>query len=33
MKPGPVSPYAASKLCGEHYTLLFSKTSLPPRST
>jgi len=26
MKPGPVSPYAASKLCGEHYTLLFSKT-------
>lgn len=24
-KPAPVSPYAASKLCGEHYAILFSK--------
>lgn len=24
-KPEPVSPYAASKLCGEHYAILFSK--------
>ncbi|MFH1725555.1 MAG: SDR family oxidoreductase [Elusimicrobiota bacterium] len=24
-KPEPVSPYAASKLCGEHYCILFSK--------
>jgi len=24
-KPNPVSPYAASKLCGEHYCILFSK--------
>ncbi|HVE11845.1 MAG TPA: SDR family oxidoreductase [Elusimicrobiota bacterium] len=25
-KPEPVSPYAASKLCGEHYALLFTKS-------
>lgn len=24
-KPEPISPYAASKLCGEHYCILFSK--------
>ncbi len=24
-KPAPVSPYAASKLCGEHYAILFSQ--------
>ncbi len=24
-KPEPLSPYAASKLCGEHYAILFSK--------
>lgn len=26
MRPQPVSPYAASKLCGEHYAMLFAKT-------
>ncbi|MDE2292391.1 MAG: NAD-dependent epimerase/dehydratase family protein, partial [Elusimicrobia bacterium] len=26
LKPRPLSPYAASKLCGEHYTLLWAKT-------
>jgi nucleoside-diphosphate-sugar epimerase len=25
-KPEPVSPYAASKLCGEHYAILFTKS-------
>ncbi|MBI3550205.1 MAG: SDR family oxidoreductase [Elusimicrobia bacterium] len=25
-KPQPISPYAASKLCGEHYAILFTKT-------
>ncbi|MBI3296725.1 MAG: SDR family oxidoreductase [Elusimicrobia bacterium] len=25
-RPMPVSPYAASKLCGEHYALLFAQT-------
>ncbi|MBI4386153.1 MAG: SDR family oxidoreductase [Elusimicrobia bacterium] len=25
-RPGPVSPYAVSKLCGEHYAMMFAKT-------
>ncbi len=25
-RPQPVSPYAASKLCGEHYAMLYTKT-------
>ncbi len=25
-KPAPLSPYGASKLCGEHYCILYSKT-------
>jgi len=26
MRPMPLSPYAASKLCGEHYCMLYTKT-------